>query len=164
MLHLGTVSGKPSKGRCVSLLLVFHFCSFSKHKTNHSMFITCGFVHTFSWLFFLTAMIYNFIIFLCNNIFLVKWQGGTQADIVQVLPPKNKNYNDNNKNDDDDDDQNDKLNWCWTMKPVNIRFFYFWNINLLQGSNQTAVILISTKALLSLLVCPLTISPSQLSV
>ena len=88
MLYLGTVSGKPSKGRCVSLLLVFHFCSFSKHKTNHSMFITCGFVHTFSRLFFSTAMICNFIIFLCNNIFLVKWQGGTQADIVQVLPKK----------------------------------------------------------------------------
>ena len=33
-------------------------------------------------------MIYNFIIFLCNNIFIVKWQGGTQADIVQVLPKK----------------------------------------------------------------------------
>ena len=101
------------------------------------MFITCGFVHTFSWLFFLTAMIYNFIIFLCNNIFLVKWQGGTQADIVQVLPKKNKNCNDNDENnnnnnnnnknddDDDDDDRSDKLNWCWTMKPLNIRFFYF---------------------------------------
>ena len=44
---------------------------------------------------------------------------------------KKKSYNDNdennnnNKNDDDDDDQNDKLNWCWTMKPLNIRFFYF---------------------------------------
>ena len=62
------------------------------------MFITCGFVHTFSRLFFSTAMICNFIIFLCNNIFLVKWQGGTQADIVQFLPKKNKNYNDHDEN------------------------------------------------------------------
>ena len=90
MLHLGTVSGKPSNERCVSLVLVFHFCSFSKHKTNHSIFSTCGFVHTFSWLFFLTAIFYNFIIFLCNNIFIVKWQGGTQADLVHVLPKKIK--------------------------------------------------------------------------
>ena len=43
-------------------------------------------------------MIYNFIIFLCNNIFIVKWQGGTQADIVQVLPKKNYNDNDENNN------------------------------------------------------------------
>ena len=36
------------------------------------MFITCGFVH----------------IFLHNNIFTVKCQGGAQADIVHVLPKK----------------------------------------------------------------------------
>ena len=73
------------------------------------MFITCGFVHTFSWLFFLTAMICNFIIFLCNNIFLVKWQGGTQADIVQVLPKKNYNDNDENNNNNNNNNRNDTL-------------------------------------------------------
>ena len=54
---------------------------------------------------------------------------------------KNKNYdgndeNDNNNNDDgddddDDDDDDSKLNWFWTMKTLNSRIFYFWNVNLL---------------------------------
>ena len=53
---------------------------------------------------------------------------------------KKKNYdgndeNDNNNNDDgdddDDDDDDSKLNWFWTMKTLNSRIFYFWNVNLL---------------------------------